>query len=325
MAGTNATDQGKSPAPATTRKNEMAFLPVLAVIGAFGGMLAAFGTADAPVATSASAVREAPALTATQPAPPQQLAQAAPAPSAPAAPKAPPAKSASDLFSAEQKKAIGEIVREYLIANPEVFAEVQAAFEAKQEAQRAETIKKALAENASQIFRSPTAPIAGNAKGDITVVEFFDYNCGYCKRALGDIARLLDTDKKVKFVFKELPIFGKDSEGAARVAIAAKRQNKYWEVHRGLLESPGKADEIRALDVAMRAGLNMEQLRKDMASSEVKKEITDVRALAERMGIQGTPHFFVGEKFIPGAPEDLYDVLVKYVAEIRKAGGCKVC
>jgi protein-disulfide isomerase len=228
-------------------------------------------------------------------------------------------------FTAEQKKSIEQIVRDFLVNNPEVLAEAQGMYEQKQELARAETMKKAMTELAPQLFRSTTAPVAGNPKGDVTVVEFFDYNCGYCKRALVDIAKLIEGDKKVKVLLRELPIFGKDSEGAARVAVASRKQNKYWEVHRALLERRGKADEASALEIAQAAGLNMDQLRKDMTSAEVKKELDEVKTLAEKMGIQGTPHFFVADRVIPGAPENLLEVINKHVADVRKSGGCKVC
>jgi protein-disulfide isomerase len=236
-----------------------------------------------------------------------------------------PAASGTGSFSPDQKAAIEQIVRDYLLNNPEVLAEAQAAFEAKQEQARSEVMQKSLALHADKIFRSASAPVAGNPAGDVTVVEFFDYNCGYCKRAFGDIARLIESDKKIKVVFKELPIFGKDSEAAARIAIAAKKQDKYWEVHGGLLKLRGKADEAKGLEVAQAAGLDIARLKKDMVSAETTQEIASVRALAEKMGIQGTPHFFVGDKMVPGAPEDLFEILSKHAADLRSAGGCKVC
>ena len=137
------------------------------------------------------------------------------------------------MFSPEQKRAIEEIVKDYLIANPEVFLEVQQSLEAKMEQIQAERIKAAIAQNARDIYHSADAPVAGNPKGDITVVEFFDYNCGYCKRGFPELAKLIDKDPKVRVVLKELPILSKGSK-KLRVALAA-RLRKYWEVHRALL------------------------------------------------------------------------------------------
>ena len=306
----------------------MPLLPIVAILAVVVAMLAAIGSRSNPhsaqstgrdmtaaqVAAATTTATTPPVATVTPPA-------ATPAASTSAGTPSP----AGGSFTAEQKKSIEQIVREYLVGHPEVLAEAQQAYEQKQEATRAEAMKKAVSELAPTLFRSTTAPIAGNPKGDITVVEFFDYNCGYCKRALGDIAKLIESDKKVKVVFKELPIFGKDSEGAARVAIAARKQNKYWEVHRGLLDRKGKADEAGALEIAQAAGLNMDQLRKDMAAPDVKKELDETKGLAEKMGIQGTPHFFVADRVIPGAPDNLFDIMTQHVADVRKAGGCKFC
>lgn len=229
------------------------------------------------------------------------------------------------VFSPEQKKAIEEIVKEYLIANPEVFLEVQNAVEAKMDKIQAEKLKTALTENAADIYRRPTAAIAGNPNAKITVVEFFDYNCGYCKRSFGDIAKLLEADKDIKVVFKELPILAKASEEAARVALAARIQGKYWEVHRAIFEHKGPANEANSLKAAEKvAGIDMAKLKADMSSPEVTAEIAKTKELAAKMGINGTPHFLVGDRSIPGAPENLLDQIKSHAAELRKTG-CSVC
>lgn len=231
---------------------------------------------------------------------------------------------ANEAFSPDQKKAIEGIIKDYLLANPEIFIAVQNALEQKMEAAQAENLKVMLKENAKDIFNRPEAPFAGNKNGDVTVVEFFDYNCGYCKRGLSDISKLIEKDPKVKVVFKELPILSQGSEEAARVALAARIQGKYWEVHRALLDSKGQANEASALKIAEKAGLDMVKLKKDMVSPEVRSELEKVRVLAQRMGINGTPHFLVGDRSIAGAPEDLYDQLAQHAADIRK-NGCSVC
>ena len=229
------------------------------------------------------------------------------------------------VFSPEQKKAIEEIVKEYLIANPEVFLEVQNAVEAKMDKIQAEKLKTALTENAADIYRRPTAAIAGNPNAKITVVEFFDYNCGYCKRSFGDIAKLLEADKDIKVVFKELPILAKASEEAARVALAARIQGKYWEVHRAIFEHKGPANEANSLKAAEKvAGIDLAKLKADMSSPEVTAEIAKTKELAAKMGINGTPHFLVGDRSIPGAPENLLDQIKSHAAELRKTG-CSVC
>ena len=311
----------------------MPMLPVIAVLAVVVAMLAAIGSrsptpqaqlGQAPTPVAATPAPSVPAAAAPAAAVSAAVAQAPAVTAQPAVSPAPVTPAATG-FTAEQKKSIEQIVKDYLVNNPEVLAEAQAMYEQKQEVARTEMMKKAMTELAPQLFRSATAPVAGNPKGDVTVVEFFDYNCGYCKKALGDMTKLIESDKKVKVLLRELPIFGKDSEGAARVAVAAKKQNKYWEVHRGLLEKRGKADEASALEIAQAAGLNMDQLRKDLTSAEVKKELDEVKTLAEKMGIQGTPHFFVADRVIPGAPDNLFEVMTKHVADVRKSGGCKVC
>jgi len=202
--------------------------------------------------------------------------------------------------------------------------EVNNLLEAKMDKIQSERMAVAVKENADDLFRPATSPIAGNAKGDVTMIEFFDYNCGYCKKAFSDVAQAIEKDKQIKVVLKEFPILSKGSEEASRVALAAKMQGKYWEFHRAMLESQGQANEAAALRVAEKLGLDMVRIKKDMASPEVKKEIDDTRKLATKMGIQGTPHFIVGDRIIPGAPENLAELLGKNVSEVRK-DGCKVC
>ncbi len=241
-----------------------------------------------------------------------------------AQPASPIAATNSGQFDAKQKQAIGQIIKEYLVKNPEIFIEVQGALEVKLEKENAERLKVAIAENAEDIYRHPNAAVAGDPDGDITVVEFFDYNCGYCKRGLADVVKLVESDPKVRVVFKELPILSKGSAEAARVALAARNQGKYWEIHRALLEARGQANEASALKLAEGLGLDMEQLKMDMDSDEVKDEIAQSEALAQKMGVNGTPHFLVGDRSIPGAPEDLYEQLSAHVDELRKQG-CSFC
>lgn len=227
-------------------------------------------------------------------------------------------------FSEDQKKAIGEIVKDYLMKNPDVLVEVQGALEAKLEREQADKLKSFMAENAKDIYRNPNSPVAGYPNGDITVVEFFDYNCGYCKRGLPEVQKLINSDKKVRFVFKELPILSKGSEEAARGALAARRQGKYWEFHQAMLNVKGQANEAASLKIAETLKLDLAKFKADMASDEVKGELETVKGLAKKMGINGTPHFLVGDKSIPGAPEDLHDQLETLVTGFRKSG-CSYC
>jgi protein-disulfide isomerase len=234
------------------------------------------------------------------------------------------ALAAGEAFSDAQKAELGGLIKDYLIKNPEVMIEVQRVLEAKMEAQRQEAAAKAVSENASSLYKNVGLPVAGDAKGDVTVVEFFDYNCGYCRKAVEPINKLIDGDKKVKVVMVDFPIFGKDSEGAARVAIAAGKQGKYWELHQALLRHKGANSEEVALQLGEKMGLDMAKLKADANSQATSKLMADNKALADKLGIQGTPHFYVGEKVIPGAPENLFDELTSLVGDVRK-NGCKVC
>jgi protein-disulfide isomerase len=238
----------------------------------------------------------------------------------------PPAGSgpAASAFTPEQRKELSAIIKEILVNNPEILLEAQNALEAKMDKIQAERMAAAIKENADVLYRPAASPVVGNVKGDVPVIEFFDYNCGYCKKAFQDVAKLVDKDKNVRVILKEFPILAKGSEEAAKVALAAKLQGKYWEFHRAMLQAPGQANEASALKVAEKLGLDMTRLKKDMASAEIKKEIDDTRELAQKMGIQGTPHFIVGDRIVPGAPENLAELLGKHVEDVRK-DGCKVC
>jgi protein-disulfide isomerase len=271
----------------------------------------------APPATAEppSTATAAPAATAT--------AEPAKAPEPAAAPEA-PKPSVATTFSPDQKKEIEQIIKTYLVANPEIFVDIQNALEEKMEKEQAQKLKVAIAENASEIYRAKEASIAGNPDGEITVVEFFDYNCGYCKHGLRDVMKLVETDPNVRVVFKELPILSKGSEEASHVALAAQKQGKYWELHKAMLTAKGQMNEAAALQLAEKLGLDMDKLKKDMASPEVKVEIEKAAALAKKLGVNGTPHFLVGDRAVAGAPDDLYDQLERNVTDLRKQG-CSYC
>lgn len=229
-----------------------------------------------------------------------------------------------NAFTAEQKKALGDIIKDYLIKNPEIMFEVQNALDEKSQKEQDAKLKSFMAKNAKEIYRAPNSSVAGDPEGDVTVVEFFDYNCGYCKRGLPEVQRLIHDDKKVRFVFKELPILAKGSIEAARVALAAKRQGKYWEFHQAMLGSKGQANEASALKIAESLGLDMDKIKTDMAGDDVKNELQSDLQLAKQLGVNGTPHFLVGDKAIPGAPDDLHDQLEALVQGYRKTG-CNMC
>lgn len=221
----------------------------------------------------------------------------------------------------DEKKVI-EIVRQHLTENPEILVEMTTELDKRQAEEQAALQEKAISENADALFRSDKSFTGGNPNGDVTVVEFFDYNCGFCRRAMPDVLKLVDNDDKVKLVLKELPIFGEESEAAAKGALASKKQGKYFEMHQKLFSEPGKANKDKVLRVANELGLDVPQLEKDMESPEVKAALEEAHGLAQKLGLQGTPLYLIGDRSIPGAPEDLYDQLVAKVAEVREKG-CK--
>jgi protein-disulfide isomerase len=220
------------------------------------------------------------------------------------------------------EKKIVDVVHDYLTKNPEILVEMTTELDKRQQEQQAEQQQKVVSDNADALFRSPLAYSTGNPNGDVTVVEFFDYNCGFCKRALPDLVKLVEGDDKVKVVFKELPIFGEESEGAAKVALAAGKQGKYFEMHQKLFSEPGKADKDKGLRVAAELGLDVPQLEKDMEDPSVQQALDEAKDLAQKLGLQGTPLYLIGDRIVPGAPDDLYDQLTAKVAEVREKG-CK--
>ena len=213
-------------------------------------------------------------------------------------------------------------MHDYLVKNPDILVEMSNELDKRQAEEQDAKQQKAISKNADKIYRSPETPVAANPDGDVTVVEFFDYNCGFCKRAMPEVVKIVGDDKKVKLVLKELPIFGEDSEAAAKAALAARKQGKYFEMHQKLFSEPGKANLEKALQVAQELGLDVEQLKKDMDDPAVKDALAENRALAEELGVQGTPYTLVGDIVVAGAPDDLHDQLTKKISEIRQ-NGCK--
>lgn len=237
----------------------------------------------------------------------------------------PAAEATQVKMDAAQRAEIEQIIKEYLLANPEVLLDAQKALEEKMEQLQAAKTKSALKENADDILNSSTAPVAGNPKGDVTIVEFFDYNCGYCRRSFDEIASVIKKDENVRFVFKELPIIDPTaSPGAAKVALAADKQGKYLEIHRALMEGQGSASEQSALAKAKSLGLDMDKLKADMESPDIQKELDRVLELAKKLNVGGTPFFLVGDHIVAGGYDNLSELLLKHVKDVRKSG-CSYC
>ena len=231
---------------------------------------------------------------------------------------------AGKAFSGQQEKVIADIVRKTLLTNPEILRDAFEVLEQREKAKQEQAKLSALVDSADTLFRSKLSPVGGNPKGDVTIVEFFDYNCPYCRKAFKDLEKVMKSDDKLKVVFKEYPIFGGASQIAARAALAADKQGKYFAFHKALLEAESRVTEEIVFRKAKEVGLDVERLKKDMKGRDITASIAETKSLADRLGIRGTPAFYVGDKMIPGAPRDLADLMKQQASDIRK-NGCKYC
>ena len=216
-----------------------------------------------------------------------------------------PSIASAQSFSDGQRGEIEKIVKGYLLSHPEVLEEVSAELSKRQAAAEATQHEAAIATNAQTIFNSPRGVTVGNKDGDVTFVEFFDYNCGYCKRAMIDMMELMKSDPKLKVVLKEFPVLGPGSVEAAQVAVAVRMQDpggkKYLDFHQKLLGGKGQADKARSMAAAKEAGLDMARIEKDIASPEVRATLEENFKLAEAMGMNGTPSYVIGKQVVVGA------------------------
>jgi protein-disulfide isomerase len=220
---------------------------------------------------------------------------------------------------------VEQMMRDYLTKNPEILVEMTNELDKRQAAEQSGQEQKAISQNADAIFRSPVSHVAGNPNGDVSVVEFFDYNCPYCRQSLPVVLKLINDDAKVRLVLKELPILSADSVAAAKLALAANKQGKYFEMHQKLFAEPGKADKEKALRVAKELGLDVDKLQKDADDPEIKKALDEAKDLAQKLNLQGTPLYLIGDRVVAGAPDDLFDQLKTKVAEVRQKGCAATC
>src|SRR4030095_6270352 len=216
------------------------------------------------------------------------------------------------------QKRIERIIRDYLINKPEILVEMTNELDKRQAAEQSVQQQKAISEHAYAILRSPFVHWAGNLKGYVNVVEFFDYNCPYCRHALPDVLKLINEDGKVRLVLKELPILSDDSVAAAKLALAANKQGKYFEMHQKLFSEPGKADKDKALRIAKELGLDIDQLQKDAEDPDIKKALDEAKELAQKLDLKGTPMFLIRDRVIAGATEDLFDKLKSKVGKTER-------
>jgi len=231
------------------------------------------------------------------------------------------APAAADEFTPAQKQELGPIIKDYLVSHPEVLREaIEALDKHDKEAAQAER-EKAVSDRAGPLFSSPFQANVGNPNGGATLVEFFDYNCHYCKGALPDIAKLMKDDPNLKVVLKDFPVLGPGSVEAARVASAAREQlpgDRFWAFHNKLLGMHGPIGKAEALSVAKEMGLDMDRLAKDMESPQIESGLQEIMSMADALQINGTPSFVVGQEVVVGAVG--YDQLKDKIDAVHKCG-----
>lgn len=220
-----------------------------------------------------------------------------------------------------QKADVEKIIHDYLLSKPEILKEAIDELDKRQKLAENTTRQKAVSDNQEKLFRSPHQAVVGNPSGDVTLVEFFDYNCGYCKRALASVAKLIETDPKLRVVLKDFAILGSDSQETAQVATAARMQmspQKFWEFHQKLLSVRGHIAKAQALAVAKEVGADMGRLEEDIKKPETTAALQEVSMLAEALHFDGTPAWVVGQEAIVGGVP--YAELKAKVDNIRKCG-----
>jgi protein-disulfide isomerase len=231
---------------------------------------------------------------------------------------APPA-GAADALTPAQKEAVDRMIHDYLLAHPEVIVESIRAAQATAKLKREESSKQAISERRGELLSDASAPVAGNPQGDVTIVEFFDYRCPYCKQVEPHLEALLKEDPKLRIVYKEFPVLGPESVYASRMALAARKQGKYAQFHDAMMAAKGKITEDTVLDVARAVGIDVARAKTDMTGPDIQEMIKRNYALADALDIQGTPAFIVGDTLVPGATD--LDNLRRLIAEARKTSG----
>jgi protein-disulfide isomerase len=216
----------------------------------------------------------------------------------------------------EQRRAIESVIHDYLRQHPDVLIEALRAAEKKLKSDAGETAKQALAARRKEIFDDPETPVGGNPKGDVTLVEFFDYRCPYCKQVQPRLQELLAGDRELRIAYKEFPILGSVSVAAARAALAAQRQGKYEAFHDAMMAAKGEITEDTVYRVAGSVGLDLDRLKRDIASPQIDAALKANQALADALDIRGTPGFVIGDQIVPGAME--LSSLRELVAGARK-------
>jgi protein-disulfide isomerase len=225
---------------------------------------------------------------------------------------------AEEAMTPERKQAFEKLIHDYLLEHPDVLIEALQAAEEKLKQQAEERAQQAIATRQKDLLGDPEAPVLGNPDGDVTLVEFFDYRCPYCKQVSPSLQALIKEDPKLRVVYKEFPVLGRESVFAARAALAARKQGKYEPFHNALFALKGQLSDDVVLKTAGAVGLDVEKLKSDMGSPEIEAQIRRNHELAQALDIRGTPAFIVGSTLIPGAVD--VATLRQKIAEARKPG-----
>jgi protein-disulfide isomerase len=228
----------------------------------------------------------------------------------------PPRLLGASEMAPEQRRAIEEIIHDYLMQNPDVLIEALREAEAKVNTDADAKAMQVLRDRRREVFDDPATPVGGNPQGDVAIVEFFDYRCPYCKQVHPAIEKLLDQDRKLRFVYKELPVLGAQSDMAAHAALAARLQGKYEPFHTAMMGIKGQLTDEVVYRIAGSIGLDVDRLKRDMTDPEIDQALNANKSLANALDIRGTPGFIIGDHIVPGAID--LEALKNMVADARK-------
>jgi protein-disulfide isomerase len=236
---------------------------------------------------------------------------------------APSMARAADAIDPAQVEQIEKVIRDYLLKNPEVIIQAVRGLEERQKREAQEMTRELIGKHGKELRQDPDSFVAGNPKGDVTIVEFFDYRCGYCKQVHPVVKNALRADGKVRLVMKEFPVLGPESVAASRAAVAAfhGQRDKYLAFHDAMMERRGTINDAVIMEIAATVGLNVEKLKTDMKSAAVERTLRENYKLAQTLGINGTPAFIIGDELVPGAIIDRQ--MMQLIAQARQ--GCMTC
>jgi protein-disulfide isomerase len=225
-------------------------------------------------------------------------------------------------FSPEQKAAIGDMIKDYIMAHPEIVQDALLELDKRQKEAESAAVKSALKTESKSIYDTSAGAVVGNPAGDVTLVEFFDYNCPYCRKAMTTLDAMMKADPKLKILLRDLPIVHPpESIEAAKIALAAKNQlppDKFWDFHKKLFSASRIVAKAQALEVAKNAGLDMARLEKDAESDQIKAALAESDRLSQVLNLRGTPAFVLGDEVVFGAQED--DEMMAQIAAVRQCG-----